>query len=119
MRPYTDGPVEIHPETPKPDYVQVAKERMMTRTLTIREPDASKQLPEFLRPGWVPPHVWESLYYRTSEDRRTIQAVSGDEVYATISFEEAQDETRNLGNLLATRIQRHYLMKVKPELLCC
>ena len=91
----------------------------MTRTLTFRKPEASNRLPEFLRPGWVPPHVWDSLYYRTSESGKTIQAVSEDEVYATITFEEAQDEGRNLGNLLATRIQRHYLMKVKPELLIC
>jgi hypothetical protein len=119
VRPYADGPIPLHPNTPKPDHTQVFKERMMgrARTLTIREPEASKQLPEFLRPAMVPPHVWERLTYRTMGEN--IQAVVGEEVYGTITREEALDEKRNLGHLLATRIQRHYLMRVKPELLIC
>ena len=89
----------------------------MARTLTINLPESDKRLPEFLRPPMVPPRIWERLTYRSSGSN--IEAVVGEEVYGTITKEEALDEHRNLGHLLATRIQRHYLLKVKPELLIC
>ncbi len=87
------------------------------RTLTIKAPERDDRLPEFLRPPMVPERIWDNLRYHTSG--QTIEAVSEGEVYGVITLAEAQDEHRNLGKLLATRIQRHYLLKVKPELLCC
>ena len=93
----------------------------MTRTLTLTMDNTDRRLPEFLRPGWVPMHIWEKLVYTRSVHGDRIEAVRMDtgEVFGYITHEEAQHEGRNLGNLMATRIQRHYLMKVKPELLIC
>ena len=91
----------------------------MTNTLSLKKRDSTPLAwPEAERHPMVPDAVWDNLYFHSVPERNMVEVMRGQEVYATINNEDLKD-TVNLATLVRQQVVRHYLIKVRPELLVC